>query len=88
MNIQTKFSLNDFVYAITQCGYGRRGSRKWAQTKWTTGISGKIGKIEAEFYSDEYERKNEITYMLNSTGVGKRSATLATMHCWWQYGQK
>lgn len=102
MNIQTKFSLNDFVYVITQggydafipcetCGgtgkveligakeqkkincpdcYGRKGSKKWVQTKWIAETCGKIGKIEAQFYADEYKRENEIRYMLDSTGVG------------------
>ena len=100
MNIQTKFSLNDFVYVITQGGYnafipcetcngegkvelvnsgkkiscpdcyGRKGNRQWVQTKWVAETYGKIGKIDVQFYADDYERENKIRYMLDSTGVG------------------
>lgn len=105
MNIQTKFSLNDFVYVITQGGYdafipcetcfgagkvelvnsgkkincpdcyGRKGSRKWVQTKWICETSGTIGKVEVQYYAAEYKRENEIRYMIDSTGVGSG-------HCW------
>lgn len=98
--MNTKFSLNDFVYVITRGGYdafipcetcngagkvelvnngkqiscpdcyGRKGNKKWIQDKWICETFGKIGKIETQFYADEYERENEIRYMLDSTGVG------------------
>ncbi|MCK9544590.1 MAG: hypothetical protein M0R03_21425 [Novosphingobium sp.] len=31
---------------------------------------GKIGKVEVELYSEEYERENKVKYMIDSTGVG------------------
>ncbi len=104
MKIETKYSLNDVVFAIAKvacrghvtcetcngscvvqiinsdrklicpdcCGTGIQD--KIVAYRWSPEAHGKIGKVQIELYSDEYEMENETRYMLDTTGV--RSGTV------------
>lgn len=62
---------------ITDCPkcYGHTGRKEYKPTKWLVDseLVGKIGRIQVTKYSNKNCGKDEITYMLSSTGVGSGS---------------
>lgn len=53
--------------------YGQGGMNKWQEEKWRVSLdsASKIGKVSVELYANRYKsHKDEIRYMLQSTGVG------------------
>lgn len=68
-----KVTLSNRVFTCPSCrGYikSEEGGIKW----YVTTNQGRIGKIEVNYYSNEYKnkdgREDRITYMISTTGVG------------------
>lgn len=67
-------TIKDRTYECPKC-YGRMES-DICKLQYSIYSHGKVGKISSEHYSREYEYytdKDEITYMIDSTGVGSGS---------------
>ena len=67
-----KVNNTERVITCPDC-YGRGGHKEWIPERWVISEDsiGFVGKIEVDFYEKKYTNyKNEIKYMLNTTGVG------------------